>query len=271
MQLEAKMEKLKKVLSGYQNFSVMFSGGIDSSVLVYVCQKFFPEKLTAITILSPTLSSLEEQRIDKVIKQLAVEHEYLVSPELENTAFTRNDKNRCYYCKKARIVQLKKWAAKKQVAVLLDGSNTDDLQDYRPGMLAAQEFPELLVSPFLIAEINKTEIRALGKQLGIEFWDLPSSACLASRIAYGLEITAERLHQVEQAESYLTKIITGTIRVRHHGELARIEVATEDFSLVNNSETRKLISTYFKRLGFMYVTLDLQGYQLGSMNRVIAR
>ena len=138
-------------------------------------------------------------------------------------------------------------------------------------MLAVQEFPGLLISPFLLAGFDKQDIRQLAKQMGIKYWDLPSSACLASRLAYGLEITVERLRQVEQIEKYLATVLTGAIRVRHHGDLARIELNPENFSSALEENLRKQIVKYCKEAGFSYVTLDLQGYQLGSMNRVIER
>ena len=271
MQLEKELDKLKKILKDYENFAVMFSGGIDSSLLLYVCHKFYPEKLVAVTILSATLSAVEQKRIDQVVQDLGVKHQYLTFAELDNQDFVKNDKQRCYYCKKARLEQLQKWAEANKIAVFLDGSNTDDLQDYRPGMLAAQEFPELLVSPFLRANINKLTIRILAQKMGIEFWDLPSSACLASRLAYGLEITAARLQQVERIESYLAKIIPGVIRLRHHGDLARIEITPTNFASLLDENLRKLIIQYCQEQGFSYVTLDLQGYQVGSMNKVIER
>ena len=271
MELKTKLEKLKTVLAEYTNLVVMFSGGIDSSLLLYICQKFFPEKLKAITILSATLSAEERTRIEQIVSEIDVEHHYLVSKELENREFVLNDAKRCYYCKKIRLEQLQQWVKNFPNTIFLDGSNTDDLQDYRPGMLAVQEFPGLLISPFLLAGFDKQDIRQLAKQMGIKYWDLPSSACLASRLAYGLEITVERLRQVEQIEKYLATVLTGTIRVRHHGDLARIELNPENFSGALEENLRKQIVKYCKEAGFSYVTLDLQGYQLGSMNRVIER
>lgn len=261
-----KLEKIHHILEKYPSFAVTFSGGIDSTLLLYLAWQMFPGRVQAVTVLSPTLAATEQRRIAATIAKLSVKHTYLSIDEFANANFVRNDKARCYWCKKNRIEQLSLWAKEHNIAVLLDGSNTDDLGDYRPGMQAAKEAGEIMLSPFLLAEISKAEIRSIAKDRGIEFWDLPSSACLASRIEYGLELNTIRLTQVEAAENFLKQYLSGNIRVRHHGELARIEAAPDELSSIFSPQNRTTILKKFHELGFTYVTVDLAGYQTGSMN-----
>lgn len=264
-----KIQIIKDFLAQYQKFAITFSGGIDSSLLLYIAAKTYPERTLAVTVSSATLASEERERIDRFVKELGIKHTYIDINELENQAFVKNDKNKCYYCKSARIGELATWAAAQGVQILLDGSNTDDLSDYRPGMKAMHEAKELLASPFLLANMSKADIRATAREYGIDFWDLPSSACLASRLEYGLQITAERLQQVDAAEKLLKQHFQGTVRLRHHDKLARIELEPKDFERLLDNELRTQITNAIKDLGFIYVTLDLSGYQTGSMNKGI--
>lgn len=269
--MQQKIQIIQELLSKYQKFAVTFSGGIDSSLLLYLAVKMYPERTLAVTVNSATLATEDRERIDKFVAHLGVEHAYIEIDELENKAFVANDKDKCYYCKSRRIEQLAQWAEQNSVQILFDGSNTDDLSDYRPGMRAMHEAKHLLASPFLQAGISKAEIRQLAKEYGIEFWDLPSSACLASRIEYGLEITAERLQQVDAAEKLLKQYFTGAVRLRHHGMLARIELEAQEFSKLLDPSLRQELSCAIKDLGFTFVTLDMHGYQTGSMNNAIDR
>lgn len=264
-----KIQIIKDFLAQYQKFAITFSGGIDSSLLLYIAATTYPERTLAVTVSSVTLASEERERIDRFVKQLGVQHTYIDIDELDNLAFVQNDKNKCYYCKSARIAELASWAKSNGVQIMLDGSNTDDLSDYRPGMKAMHEAKELLSSPFLLANMSKADIRATAKEYGIDFWDLPSSACLASRLEYGLEITAERLQQVDAAEKLLKQHFQGAVRLRHHGKLARIELEPAEFERLLDNQLRTEITTAIKAMGFVYVTLDLSGYQTGSMNKGI--
>lgn len=267
--MQDKIQTIQNFLSKYKKFAVTFSGGIDSSLLLYMAVQMYPERTLAVTVNSSTLASEERERIDSFVKKLNVCHTYIDIDELQNKAFTDNDKNKCYHCKSNRIKQLSAWASKQDIEIMLDGSNTDDLSDYRPGMKAMHEAKDLLASPFLLAGMSKADIRSLAREYGIDFWDLPSSACLASRIEYGLEITAERLQQVDSAEKLLKQHFRGAVRLRHHGQLARIEIEPTEFDKLVDSTLRTQIITAIKQLGFVYVTLDLSGYQTGSMNKTI--
>lgn len=264
--MQEKIQIIKELFGKYQKFAITFSGGIDSSLLLYLAATMYPERTLAVTVNSATLAAEERERIDEFVVRLGVKHTYIDIDELENKAFVANDKNKCYYCKSKRIEQLANWARQHDVQIMFDGSNTDDLSDYRPGMRAMQEAKELLASPFLLAAISKSDIRQLAKEYGIEFWDLPSSACLASRIEYGLEITAERLRQVDEAEKILKQYFSGAVRLRHHGQLARIELEPQEFAKVLDVQLRQHLVSAIKQLGFTFVTLDLNGYQTGSMN-----
>lgn len=267
--MQEKIQIINELLGKYQKFAITFSGGIDSSLLLYLAVKMYPERTVAVTVNSATLASEERQRIEDFVAKLKVAHTYINIDELQNQAFVANDKNKCYYCKSKRIERLGEWAKQNEVEIMFDGSNTDDLSDYRPGMRAMQEAKDMLASPFLHAKISKAEIRQLAKEYGIEFWDLPSSACLASRIEYGLEITAARLQQVDDAEKILKQHFKGAVRLRHHGLLARIELEPSEFSKLLASDLRQQICKEIKALGFTFVTMDLSGYQTGSMNNII--
>lgn len=268
--MQKKIQIIQDLFKNYQKFAITFSGGIDSSLLLYMAATMYPERTLAVTINSATLASEERQRIDEFVARLGVQHAYVNIDELQNKSFVANDKDKCYYCKSKRIEQLASWAGENSVQIMFDGSNTDDLSDYRPGMRAMQEAKDLLMSPFLLAKISKTEIRQLAKKYGIEFWDLPSSACLASRIEYGLEITAERLQQVDAVEKILKMHFSGTVRLRHHGLLARIELEPQEFNKLLDTHLRQQLIESIKHLGFTFVTLDLNGYQTGSMNQALA-
>lgn len=267
--MEHKLKKIYELLSKYNSFAVTFSGGIDSMLLLHLAQQMFPGRVCAVTINSPTLAKSERARIDKVVSELQVQHSYLELDELSNIDFRRNDKQRCYYCKRERIMQLQAWAREKDIQVLLDGSNTDDLKDYRPGMRAASEAGESFLSPFLIAGISKQEIRMIAKELGVEFWDLPSSACLASRIEVNVPLTLEDLQRVEAAEVCLKEYLQGIVRLRHHGKIGRIETQPSNFPILLDDQVRESLLFRLKELGYECVTLDLYGYKLGSMNTAL--
>lgn len=267
--LDNKIKQIYELLSQYPSFAVTFSGGIDSMLLLYLAHQMFPQKVSAVTIKSPTLSKQERIRIDEIVQMLSVEHEYLDMDELSNSKFVCNDKKRCYYCKLDRVLYLQRWAKLNNIAVLLDGSNVDDLSDYRPGMKAVEEVGDKFVSPFLIAGITKSEIRKIAKNMGIAYWDLPSSACLASRIETGISLTYENLQKVEIAEEYLRQYLPGIVRVRHHGALARIEIPPENFAILLNEEIRSKVLKQLNSIGYKSIVLDLYGYQVGSMNTAL--
>ena len=263
-----KEHQLIQLLKSYSSVAVAFSGGVDSSLLAKACQIALGDKAIAITAISPLMSKEEIIDAQKVAKQIGIKHHLATIDDLANKAFTLNDKMRCYHCHIHRFNLLEKFCHQHNYQYLLEGSNADDLSDYRPGMLALKEFA-FTKSPFLELHITKQEIRQLAKKWDLPVWNKPSSACLASRLIYGLEITPERLHQVELAENYLKQFVSGQYRVRHHDDLARIEIEVEQFSKLFTSNTYQQIEKYFKSLGFKFVTLDLSGYKKGSNNSIL--
>ncbi|MCE5284414.1 MAG: ATP-dependent sacrificial sulfur transferase LarE [Pelosinus sp.] len=264
-----KLAKLNQLLTEMQSVVIAFSGGVDSTFLAAAAKKVLGDKVLAVTAYSETLPEWEREDATRFAKQLNIKHVTLVISELKSQEFVANTANRCYFCKKERFSVLEKWAAEEGYLWVLEGSNADDVDDYRPGMQAIAERPRVR-SPLLEAGFTKQDIRDLSKTWGLPSWNKPSAACLSSRLAYGLAITPERLKQVEKAEAYIRKYCNGQIRVRHHGNLARIEVSATEMEKIIKQNTAIQIQKYFKELGFSFVTLDLVGYNTGSMNRVLS-
>lgn len=263
-----KQQQLIELLKSYQSVAVAFSGGVDSSVLAKATQIALGDKAIAITAVSELITTQEISDAQKVAKLIGIKHELFTVDDLADKKFTCNDKMRCYHCHINRFKLLEDFCQKNNYNYLLEGSNEDDKGDYRPGMLALKEF-KFTKSPFLELHITKDEIRQMAKDWNLPVWNKPSSACLASRLIYGLEVTPERLNQVAQAENILHQYLNGQIRVRHHGDLARIEVEHEQMPRLLQKSTRETIYSEFKKLGFNFITIDLIGYQKGSNNIVI--
>lgn len=268
MQINEKLDKLTQILQEMGTVVVGFSGGVDSSFLAAAAQRALGDKAVAVTAYSETLPDSERQEAIDVAKQIGIRHVLLHISELVSDEFVANTPDRCYFCKKERFGSLKQWADDQQIAWVLEGSNADDKSDYRPGMRAIDELTGVR-SPLLEAGLTKEEIRVLSKEWGVPTWNKPSAACLSSRVAYGLPITAQRLKQIELAEAVVKQFCTGQVRVRHHDNLARIEVAPEDIPVLAAPDKAVVISGELRKLGFMYVTLDLSGYRTGSMNAVL--
>ena len=265
--IEEKYEKLKAYLHELGSVAIGFSGGVDSSFLATVARQELGDKVLAITVKSVFNPPAETEFARQFAKQLGIAHEILTVDVLKVACVAENPPDRCYYCKKAIFSLLQQEAAKKGIKTVADGSNLDDTGDYRPGMRALEELK--IVSPLRYAELTKADIRELTHQLGVITWNKPSAACLASRIPYGEVLTEETLARVDAAEQFLTKYDCKQLRVRCHYNLARLEVTQEDFAKLLDPVIRAEITAYLKKLGFMYVTLDLQGYRIGSMNEVL--
>jgi uncharacterized protein len=260
-----KLEKIKSILTEMGIVVVALSGGVDSSCLASVAKETLGDNACAITVLSPLLSKNDKLVVEKVVEYLKIRHEYVEIDELANADFTNNPKDKCYICKKNRLKVISSWAKCKGIPWILDGSNVDDLSDTRPGMKAVREFQNVR-NPFLEAEINKEDIRAISKQSGLFVWNKPAAACIATRISTDQPITRINLRQVEEAEEFLNTLLPGQtqLRVRHHVQSARIEVDRKQMEIIiNNSE--KIVNC-MKQIGFKHVTLDLEGYKKGSLN-----
>ena len=267
--LDVKYRKLKERLRLMKRVLIAFSGGVDSTLLLYVARQVLPRNnVLAVTAVSEVLPRHEKADALSLAKKFDVEHLLIESIEMGNPHFTRNPTDKCYLCKKERYKSLAKLAAEHRISYVLDGENVDDLKDYRPGSAAARELGVL--SPLSETGFTKAHIRSLSKNLGLPTWDKPSCACLASRIPYHNRISVQKLEQVDQGEAFLRSLnISGQVRLRHHGDLARIEILPQDLTKLLDEKTRRRVVSYFLSIGFSFVSLDLEGYSTGSLNRIV--
>ena len=265
--LEQKEQRLRALVRSYDSLIVAFSGGADSAYLAYVAHSELGGRALAVTGDSASYPTFQRELADRLTKQFGIPHEIVFTEEFEDRNYTSNPPNRCYYCKNELYTKLAELAQTRGFATICDGSNADDVGDYRPGRQAAREIG--VRSPLEDCGLTKAEIRELSRRAGLPTWNEPASACLSSRVPYGQVVTIEKLSMVDKAEIALKELGFRQVRVRHHGEVARIEIAEEELPRALDSEMAGRMSAALKALGFRYVALDLEGYRTGSLNEVL--
>jgi len=262
-----KYNELIKYLKGLGKVVLAFSGGVDSTFLLRAAKDALGDNLKAVTIMSPYIPKWEIAEAKELAEKLGVKHEIIEAPIIESIKY--NPEDRCYLCKTAVFSMIISVAKEQGYDCIIDGTNFDDISDYRPGLRALKELE--VKSPLLECKLTKAEIRAFSKELNLNTWDKPSYACLLTRIPYGNELKVEDFEKIENAERFMMSIGFRAIRVRCHGDLARVEVDRKDRSKLFDEELLDTISSKIKECGFKYVTLDLQGYRVGSFNETMIK
>ena len=265
--LAQKQQRLEVILAGYRSVLIAFSGGVDSAYLAIAAAGVLGERALAVTADSPSYPDAHRRLALSIAGDFGFAHEVIHTGELERAEYRANPANRCYFCKDELYSQLSSLAAERGLAVVVDGNNADDRGDYRPGRQAAREHG--VRSPLDEADLTKDEIRELARAAGLDSWNEPASACLSSRIPYGTEVSDEKLRQIESAENVLRELGFRIFRVRHHDAVARLEIARDEMPRALEPAVNTQIVTALKALGYQYVSLDLQGYRLGSLNEAL--
>lgn len=265
--LLAKEQKLHNILTELSSVVIAFSGGTDSAYLAHIAHQVLGPRALAVTADSASYPDAHRQLALRVAREFAIPHEIIRTDELERPEYRANPANRCYYCKDELYGHLASLAHARGFAVVVDGSNADDRGDYRPGRQAAREHG--VRSPLDEADLTKDEVRLLSREAGLPTWDVPASACLSSRIPYGSEVTEDKLRQIEAAENVLRELGFRIFRVRHHDALARLEIARDEMPRALEPDVTARLTHDLKALGYQYVTIDLQGYRLGSLNEAL--
>ena len=265
--LDEKARRLQDILSGYQSVLIAFSGGVDSAYLAIAAAEALGPGALAVTADSPSYPDSHRRLALSIASEFRLAHEVIRTSELERPEYRANPANRCYYCKDELYGQLRALAAERGIAVVADGNNADDRGDYRPGRQAAREHG--VKSPLDEADLTKDDIRALARAAGLESWNEPASACLSSRVPYGTEVSNAILRQIEHAETAVRELGFQVFRVRHHDTVARLEIARAEMARALDPEINAKLVAALKGLGYQYVSLDLQGYRLGSLNEAL--
>jgi uncharacterized protein len=267
LSLEEKERRLRALLSDYGSVIIAFSGGVDSAYLAYVAHSEMGERALAVTGDSASYPTFQRALADQLTTMFGIRHELILTEEFEDQNYTSNPPNRCYYCKTELYTRLSELARERGFEMIADGTNADDAGDYRPGRQAAREMG--VRSPLSECDMTKADIRELSRRAGLPTWNEPASACLSSRVPYGQVVTIEKLSMVDKAEMALKRLGFRQVRVRHHGDVARIEVADEEMARALDRKMTQRMSDALKAIGFKYVTLDLEGYRTGSLNEAL--
>ena len=269
MPSNTKYKKLESVFHEMDRVAVAFSGGVDSTLVLAVACRVLGDRVLAVTAQSPSLPQRELQDTEFITRTIGAEHLIIQTEELTNPNYARNPVNRCYHCKSELYDRLQKVIAKRNIPFMVNGTNVDDLGDHRPGLQAAKEAN--VRSPLCEAGFTKQDVREWSRILNLPTWDKPAMACLSSRIPYGQPVTTEKLSMIEQAEDFLMSLGYRQLRVRHHGDMARIELPLEDLARFFSAGHAASAQARLKEIGFQFVTVDLQGFRSGSLNEVLNR
>ncbi|HVA50970.1 MAG TPA: ATP-dependent sacrificial sulfur transferase LarE [Pirellulales bacterium] len=267
-ELAVKRDRLVELLGRCGSCAVAFSGGVDSAVVAKAAQLALGDRAVAVTAKSASLAEGELDAARELAHQIGIRHQVIETEEFDNVDYLRNAPDRCFHCKTELYTQLEGLTEELGVQVVVNGANLDDRGDYRPGMIAARQHG--VHSPLVECELSKAEVRQLAAHWGLPVWDKPASPCLSSRIAYGQNVTPERVAMIDRAEQFLREAGFRELRVRYHGDdMARIEVPLDELPRLAEPELRESLVAHLRRLGFKYVTLDLEGFRSGNLNQVI--